>query len=145
MEIIKRTNNSREEILITSGNIKYIMGWYGSDLYWIMPNYVPNNRFNVTCDTPYLWEFLEKLFKENHFKNNTFIWISEARLEKESSFLKITKGKNSFNIRFIQGENDYLAKVRNICPICFCLSGSRKQEIANSFSNLLHKILNQGL
>lgn len=142
MKICKNTFNGREQIIIEDNNCKFIMGWFGADLYWIMPNYTPNSPFIITEDF-ILWEFFDTLFSKHHFKNNTLIWISEARLPSESSYLKITKGTASFRVRFIQGKNDYLAKARNICPICFCLSGSKHQEIANEFSNLLHKLLSR--
>jgi len=148
MKIYKNTFNGREQIIVevTSNKSsicdKFILGWFAADLYLIMPDYRPNNHFTITKSCV-LWEFFDGLFSKYHFKNNTFIWISEARLASESSILKITKGKDFFRIRFIQGENDYLAKARNICPICFCLSGSRNQEIANEFSNLLHQLLSR--
>ena len=141
MKIYKETLNERRELVVQSGDNEFIIGYFGSDLYWIMLDYVPNNKFTITEDMPYLFDFLNDLFCTEHFKNNTFVWLSEARLPENSSSLKITKGMNFFRIRFIQNENDYLAKARNICPICFCLSGSRNQKIANKFSIMLNKLL----
>lgn len=141
MKIYKETVNNRQHIIVQNGNDKFVIGFYGSDLYMIMLDYVTNNKFTITQDVPYLFDFFKNLFNAHHFKNNTFIWLSEARLPENSSSLKITKGKNYFRIRFIQGERDYLAKARGICPVCFCLSGSRNQEIANSFSIMLNELL----
>lgn len=143
MKIFKETLDKRDQIIVENNQSKFIISWFAADLYWIMLDYTPQNSFIVTKDTPYLWDFFVSLFSKYHFKNNTFIWISEARLEAESSTLKITKGKDYFRIRFIQGKNDFLAKARNICPVCFCLSGSKNQEIANEFSILLHTIFKQ--
>lgn len=145
MQLYKNVVDGKEEIIVESKNQKFVIGWYGSDLYWIMLDYLPNNKFTITKDVPCLFDFLDKLFTAEYFKNNTFIWLSEARIPKNSSSLKITKGKNHFRIRFIQGENDILAKAKHICPICFCLSGSRNQRIADKFSLLLHELLNRDL
>lgn len=142
MKIYKNSYDNYEQIIIESTSDKFIMGWFGADLYWIMTNYTPNTHFTIEKNC-ILWDFFDMLFSKYHFKNNTLIWISEARPANESSKLKITKGKDFFRIRFIQGENDYLAKARNICPICFCLSGSKNQDIANEFSYLLHKLLSR--
>lgn len=143
MKISKDT--LKNQVIVESNMHKFVIGWFAADLYWIMPEYTANNSFVVKRDTPFLWDFFNSLFSINHFPNNTFMWKSEARLESESSTLKVTKGKEHFKIRFIQNDNDYLAKFRNICPICFCLSGSRNQKIANEFSNLLHNILSRDL
>jgi len=142
MKIYENILEEQEQIIVESNNRKFIIGWFGADLYWVMPDYSPNNHFTITKDC-ILWGFFKSLFSKYHFKNNTFTWVSEARLPNESSTLKITKGKDFFRIRFIQGEDDYLARASNICPICFCLSGSRNQEIANEFSNLLHELLSR--
>ncbi len=141
MKIFKDALDGRQQIIVQDGNSQFIIGFFGSDIYWIMPNYIPENKFIILQSCPYLFEFLENLFSTEHFKNCTFTWLSEARLPENSSSLKITKGQNYFRIRFIQNENDYLARARNICPICFCLSGSRNQQIANKFSIMLNELL----
>ena len=143
MKISKNSFESREHIVVEQKGQRFLIDWFAADLYWIMLDYAPKSSFIVTKNTPLFWEFFTNLFATHHFKNNTLIWLSEARLEEESSILKITKGKDYFRIKFIQGDHDYLAKARNICPICFCLSGSNHQEIANAFSNFLHKLLSR--
>lgn len=143
MKIYKQITDGKPEIVVKQHNNQYIMSWWCNDVYWIMTNYTPDTSFIVKESDEPIFSFLNSLFRTKHFSNNTFTWLSEARRPKESSTLKITKGKNYFRIRFIQGEGDYLAKARNICPICFCLSGSRNQEIANKFSLLLHTLLNR--
>lgn len=141
MKIYKETLNARKQIIIQDGDNKFIIGFFGSDLYWIMLDYVPDNKFTIKKNSPYLFKFLENLFGKEHFKNCTFTWFSEARLPENSSGLKITKGKDFYRIKFFQNDNDYLAKTRNICPVCFCLSGSRNQKIANKFSIMLNELI----
>jgi len=143
MKIYTDLLDSKKQIVVQDGDNKFIIGFFGSDLYWIMLDYIPKNKFTIKKSCPYLFDFLENLFSTEHFKNCTFTWLSEARLPENSSSLKITKGQNYFRIRFIQTEGDYLARARNICPICFCLNGSRNQEIANKFSIMLNELLNR--
>ena len=142
MILTKATSETNQYIIVEDNNSKFIIGWFGADVYWIMLDYIPDNKFIVTKSSPKLWEFLSTLFKENHFKNCTFIWNSEAGINRIDNRLKITKGQNYFKIRFFQGEKDSLSKLQNTCPICFCLSGSRNPKIAESFSIFLHKLLN---
>lgn len=143
MRIYKQIVDNRNEIVVYNNKGKFIIGWFGTDLYWIMPEYISSNCFTIKKDVPYLFEFFEKLFSTHHFKNNTFIWLCEAGLPENSSTLKITKGKSFYRIRFIQNPKDIIAHARNICSICFCLSGSKNQEIANEFSILLHELLSR--
>ena len=141
MKIYKETVEDRKQIIVQSGDNKFIMGFWGADLYWIMPEYTANNKFTVTQDVPYLFNFLKDLFATERFKNNTFIWLSEAYSPENSSSLKITKGKDFYRIKFIRSEGDFLARFMNTCSICFCLSGSRNQRIANNFSIFLNELL----
>ena len=142
MTIHKQLVENKQEVVVKSKEQKFVMGWFAGDLYWIMPDYTINNKFVVKEDDTILWEFFTKLFKENYFKNCTFIWRSEAGNARSGNRLKITQGLNHFKIRFIQGENDVISKSQNTCAVCFCLSGSRKPKIAEAFSNLLHKLIN---
>ena len=141
MNIYKETVDGRKQVAVESRGKKFIMGWFAGDLYWIMQNYEPA-YFLITKKAPYFYDFFTKLFKEYHFKNCTLTWSSEAGIDRADNKLKITKGENYFKIRFYQGETDTLSKATNTCPICFCLSGSKHQRIANEFSNFLHTILN---
>ena len=141
MNIYKETVDGRKQVAVESRGKKFIMGWFAGDLYWIMQNYEPA-YFLITKKTPYFYDFFEKLFKEYHFKNCTLTWSSEAGIDRTDNKLKITKGENYFKIRFFQGENDNLSKSTNTCPVCFCLSGSKHQKIANEFSSFLHTLLN---
>jgi len=139
MKIYIDALDGKKRLIIEDGENKFIIGFYGSDLYWIMIDYIPNIEFNVKKDCPKLFKLLDELFTIGNFESNTFTWISEARLPENSSTLKITKDKDSYRITFIQNETDYLAKARNICPICFCLSGSRNLKIASMFAIMLNE------
>jgi len=141
MKIYKESIDNREQIVVQANNSKFIMGFFACDVYWIMPDYIHNNKFTVKKSDSYLFEFIDDLFSKHHFKNCTFNWLSEARLPQNSSSLKITKGIDFYRIKFIQSPNDYMARLRNICPICFCLSGSRNPEIATKFGIMLNEIL----
>ena len=141
MKIYKQTLNERSQIVVQDGKNKFIIGFFGSDVYWIMLDYIPDNKFTIKKNCTYLFNFIESLFSTEHFKNCTFTWLSEARLPENSSSLKITKGQDFYRIKFIQHEGDFLAKAQNICPICFCLNGSRNQQVANKFSILLNELL----
>ena len=132
---------TEQKLFVQANDLMFIIGYFGSDLYWIMLDYIPNNKFTIKKNSPYLFKFLEYLFSSEYFKNCTFTWLSEARLPENSSSLKITKGKDFYRIKFIQNPEDFLAKARNICPVCFCLSGSRNQTISNKFSIMLNGIL----
>ena len=72
MKIYKETMNNRKQIVVQDGDNKFIIGWYGADLYWIMQDYVPNNKFTITEDIPYLYVFFKNLFSTEYFANNTF-------------------------------------------------------------------------
>ena len=66
-----------------------------------------------------------------------FIWYSEAYGEiEEAHKLIITKLDNLFSIKFYLNPNNQLFNISGNCPICFCLSGSRNQKIANLFSEM---------
>lgn len=142
MTFIKSKSNSKEYIIVKDKKLKFIIFCYEDKLYWIMLDYIPNNRFIVTKDCPIFWEFLTVLFHENHFKNCTFLWNSANETDNLNNRLKITKGENYFTIKFLQSSKDNALNFPNACPICFCLSGSRKPRIAESFSIFLHKLLN---
>lgn len=141
MTIYTEIIDGQKQVAVEFKGKKFIMGWFEGDLYWIMQNYEPA-YFLITENTPYFYEFFTNLFKDYYFKNYTLIWSSEAGVDSAPNKLKITKGENYFKIRFFQGETDALSKATNTCPICFCLSGSKHQNITNKFSNFLHTILN---
>lgn len=142
MILTKFTKETPQFIIVTHNQSKFIIRYYDCNLYWIMQDYTQNNEFIVTKDSPEFWEFLTKLFKENHFKNCTFLWASEQNIDGNENKLKITKGKTHFKIRFFKEKNTCLKKLQSPCSICFCLNGSRNPKIAKSFCKFLDQILN---
>ena len=144
MKIYKQDNR----IHIQNGKKdEFIIGYFGSDLYWILPEYTEDNEFVITEELKVFHSMLNSIF--NHMKkekalqlNGTqFHWLSEARLPEESSTLTITKLDDKFIIRFIQNPNDYFAVMQGSCSICFCLSGSKNPSVATAFSITTHKLL----
>lgn len=127
-----------------------IIHYAGGDLYWTMLNYNKDNEFIVTKDDKLLFSQLEKIFKEikkydkftpKLLNDNCFEWISEAYgLEEESNKLTITKYDDKFIIKFYQNPNNPFNN-KDICAICFCLSGSRNQNIATAFSIMFQEYI----
>lgn len=124
-----------------------IIGYFGSDLYWIMQQYHESNKFVITKKQGPLYEGLQTIFRfmkirqEPQLKDNVFNWLSEARQPEVSNHMTITKQKNKFIVEFFQNPNDYISIGSKTCAICFCLSGSRNCDVANMFSALTHKLL----
>jgi len=153
MTILK--NNSKERkneiVLIDNEDKKIVIHYAGGDLYWTMLNYNSDNIFYITKNEKELYFEMEELFEaiklnDNiYFKllnNNTFEWISEAYgTVEEQNKLTITKEENTYIIKFYQNPNRLGNK--NLCPICFCLSGSRNLMIVGAFSKMYHNIINQ--
>lgn len=136
-----------KQYVVKNDKDEFLIGYFGSDLYWIMPKYHDNNQFIITNNENQFYTMLLSIFKymkkrkSPQLKGNVFTWLSEARLPENSSSLIITKQENAFVIQFIQNPNDHLGVARNTCSICFCLSGSRNQSVANEFSIMNHKLL----
>ena len=125
----------------------FLIGYFGADLYWILPEYTENNEFIITKEHTAFHSMLNSIFKymekqkAPQLKGNMFEWLSEARQPEESSNMVITKAGDKFIIKFIQNPNDYFAVSQKSCSICFCLSGSRNPNIATAFSIMAHKLL----
>lgn len=115
----------------------------GGDLYWTMINYHSNNKFLITKEETIYFN-LQQLFKkiesfdlpyDKTFNDNCFEWLSEAYGVLENAHkLLIKKEEDYFIIKFIRNPNNFL--VGKLCPICFCLSGSRNPRIAYAFSSM---------
>lgn len=142
MIVTKEYFEGKKVINITDKKDQFHISIYGSDLYWIMTDYHDGNEFFINNTDTKFYNALKDLFREIEkrdykylplYTKNTLKWLSEARQPEESSTLEIVKGDYFFIIRFIRGEKDHLAKARNICPICFALSGSRNPGIAAAF------------
>lgn len=143
MKIYKEVLDGKKQIVIRHHENKFIIGIFNSGLYWIMLDYIPENNFTIKRNNTELFEFIDNLFLTEHFNNCTFNWLSESSLSEHSSSLKITKGKDYYRIKFIQNPNDSLAKEKNICPICFCLNGSKNPNITNKFTIMFNQLLNR--
>lgn len=128
-------------------NDEFIIGYFGSDLYWVMLNYHEGNNFIITKKQGTLYEDLQTIFRfmktrrEPQLEGNVFNWLSEARQPEESNHMTITKLKGKFVVEFFQNPNDYISAASKTCAICFCLSGSRNANVATMFSATTHKLL----
>ena len=149
MKIIKNIiDEYKYEIILTNdvGN-KFKMHYAGGDLYWTMLNYCENNSFYISeNDLLYvqLKQLFDKIEQNNQYckllNNNCFEWISEAYgIPEESNKLIIIKNNNSFIIKFFQNPNRKF-NIKDICSVCFCLSGSRYQDIAAEFSMMFYNL-----
>lgn len=138
---------NKKHFTIQNDNDKFIIGYFGADLYWIMLDYHEDNKFVIAKEQTQFYNILKRLFNfmENEqvpqLKGNVFNWISEARQEDESNHMTITKCKNAFVIHFVQNPNDFFSVAAKTCAICFCLNGSRNQYVSSMFSIATHKLL----
>lgn len=117
----------------------------GSDLYWVLNKYREDNDMKISINDDFYYQ-LEELFYnieifDNPYNkclvNNIFTWYSEAYGERENAHkLIIIKLDECFSIKFDFNKNNEMFNISGNCPICFCLSGSRNQEIAYLFSKL---------
>lgn len=148
---INEIDKKRTELIIENedGN-KFKIHYAAGDIYWTMLNYHQNNKFIITPEDEILYQQMEELFyiiehNENKFftllKNNTFHWLSENYgLNEVSNLLTIVKEDNKYIINFQQHPHSFN---KSICAICFCLSGSRNQKVANSFSYMFYNCIYQ--
>lgn len=138
---------SDKQFVMKQGEDEFVIGYFGSDLYWIMENYHENNKFEITKKQATLYEGLQTIFRfmkmrqEPELNDNVFYWLSEARLPEESNRMTITNLKGKFVVQFFQNPNDYISVGSKTCAICFCLSGSRNANVATMFSAMTHKLL----
>lgn len=131
--------NNEIEILNDIGD-KFIIHFAGSDLYWTMVTYHKNNLFIINEEYGLFYELIDMLFKK--YNINNFEWLSEAYgLEEEAHRLIIEKINDEYYISFIQNELNRF-RIKGMCPICFCLSGSRNQEIINYFAKIYFDLIN---
>jgi len=151
MNILKNEISYHRYELILSNelNDKFLIHFAGGDLYWTMLDYHDNNEFVITKNDKILYEWIENLFieiadKERYselLKNNTFQWSSEAYgLLENANRLTILKDFDKYIIKFYQNPTKMVFR-KDICTVCFCLSGSRYQDIANMFSYMFYTLL----
>ncbi len=145
-------SNQRCSIRLTNDkNQSFLMQFSGADFYWIMLHYDEHNEFSVTEEDSFLFSQMQQLFQiiqkyddpyNKTLINNTFTWDSEDYgTYKQANKLIITFENNTFSIKFYQNPNQ---KFNNqfLCPICFCLSGSKNEKIASAFSSMFLKFQN---
>lgn len=124
------------------------IGYWGCDLYWTMKDYAKNNLFVVTKEDILFYSFMNTLFSkieeydnpyDKCLEDNRFEWKSEAEgLLENAHQLVITKMDDCYTIQFLKNLNKFL--MGNVCSICFCLSGSRNEQIASTFSLMSMKL-----
>lgn len=120
----------------------------GSDLYWVLNDYKDDNEMLVSSDDDF-YEVLDELYNsikecdntyDSLFNNESFIWYSEDYGEIDDAHkLIISKLDNLYSIKFIFNASNKMFNISGNCPICFCLSGSRNQNVAYLFSRMFLK------
>jgi len=152
MEIIKNeVGNLKDLEFINENDQKFKIHYAGGDLYWTMLNYNDTNEFIINNNNKVYLQ-LEELFRkieENDLtylkllNENCFKWESEAYgITEEANKLFIIKENDKFIIKFYKNPNGRF-NVNGLCPICFCLSGSRNQKIANAFSIMFKQTIEE--
>ena len=146
MVVNKNYNNGIvSSISLISNDLKIDIYNAGSDLYWVLDKYKDDNEIKV-CNDCEFYNRLDRLFNDikecdNQYDrcliDDQFVWYSEAYgLKEEAHKLIITKNEDLFSIKFDFNSNSKLFNISGNCPVCFCLSGSRNQRIANLFSEM---------
>lgn len=134
MQIIKTNIYDKDAIKLKDQEEKIIMFYAPStDFYLVRQNYKDNNSFVIDKDN-ILYPYLKFLPMEN----NTFIWESEDYGEYEgNNKMIIKKEEEKYTIEFIQNKMTFN---KDICTICFCLSGSKDQRVVEIFTSMFHEI-----
>lgn len=151
MKILYCVENEKHIIKLSKDNDEMKTKFEGADLYFVMYNYHDDNKFVISDDND-LYAYFKNLFNEirindnpydKMLNDNKFIWISEDYGEYENANrLTITELDNSYIIQFYNNPNRMFGNVK-VCPICFCLSGSKNQNIANAFAMMFNNIVSQ--
>jgi hypothetical protein len=143
IDIIKeeRNDGSKELLLISENGYKFRIHYAACDLYWTMINYDENNEIIVKKNDLVLYKEIEKIF-DLIGDISELEWYSEAYGEiEDANKLFISKKNDQFAIKFFQNPNRIVNR-KGLCPICFCLSGSMFQNVANEFSLMFHRLSN---
>lgn len=145
MKIEKIDENNQRYIikLANEKNKSFLMKYDGADFYWTMLDYDNYNEFIITKEDSFLFFQMQQLFRniqkydksfDKVLIDNTFTWISEDYgIYENANKLIITFKNNAFFIKFYQNPNQKF-NIKDMCPICFCLNGSKNQMIASAFS-----------
>lgn len=131
--------NKSEVLTITDDlNNSFLFMYGGADLYWTVTDYDKNNIFIFNKENP-IYSYLDNLFIK--FNNNGLIeWVSEAYgTSEESHKLVIEKIDNYYKLSFIQNELN-MYRLKDLCPICFCLSGSNNPKFVMEISNMYYQM-----
>jgi len=133
-----------EKLIINNDDRYFKIFFAGSDVYFTMDDYneenASDNRFVINHDN-ILYDYLEELFN-NHLKGQKVLeWYSEAygKIETQNK-LTITREKKQYIIDFFQNKEN-LFNLKGTCYVCFCLSGSNNQKIANYFGKMLNELI----
>ena len=152
MELLHRYINDKHIIVLKKDNGDEMqMSFEGADFYFTMYNYHDDNEFVIEEENE-LYVYFKKIFTEIRINdkpydrllnNNQFVWIGEDYGEYENANrLTITEQDDCYIIHFYNNPNKIFANAK-ICPICFCLSGSKNQKIANSFAIMFNNIISK--
>lgn len=151
MKILYCVENEKHIIKLSKDNDEMKINFEGADLYFVMYNYHEDNKFVIGKDND-LYVYFKNLFNEIRINDNPydkilndnkFIWISEDYGEYENANrLTITELDDSYIIQFYNNPNKKFGNAK-VCPICFCLSGSQNQNIANEFTIMFNNIVSE--
>ena len=151
MKILYCVENEKHIIKLSKDNDEIKIKFEGADLYFVMYNYHEDNKFVIGKDND-LYVYFKNLFNEirindnpynKMLNDNKFIWISEDYGEYENANrLTITELDDSYIIQFYNNPNKKFGNAK-VCPICFCLSGSKNQNIANAFAIMFNNIVSE--
>ena len=141
VQVIKENKEEYNGITIASNNgEQFKIHYAGGDLYWTMEHYHGDNEFIVEKKDLEFYLELDRIFKLIGDDIGFIEWYSEAYGElKNANKLVISKIDEGFSIKFKQNPNRLFNR-KDICAICFCLSGSKYQEIANEFSIMYYSL-----
>ena len=141
VKVIKEQKDGYSSLsIVNNKGEQFKIHYAGGDLYWTMIDYKENNEFIVEKKDVDFYAELEVIFNLIDNDIDCIEWSSEAygEIEKANKLL-ISKTNEGFCIKFNQNPNRLFNR-KDICAICFCLSGSKLQDIANEFSCMFYRL-----
>ena len=141
IKIIKEDKEEYNELTIVNNKgEQFKIHYAGGDLYWTMIDYHKDNEFIIDKDDFLFYNELERIFKLIDSDLESIEWCSEAygEIDKANKLL-INKIGETFCVNFYQNPTRLFNR-KDICAICFCLNGSRFQDVANEFSSMFYRI-----
>lgn len=141
IKIDKEERDNNINLVVSNDNgEQFRIHYAGGDLYWTMTDYKKDNEFVVEKKDICFYEEMENIFKLIGEDFDYIEWCSEAYGELENANkLLISREDEKFIIKFYHNPNRLFNR-KDICAICFCLSGSNKQDIANEFSSMFYRV-----